>query len=82
MTDFDHGPGAWAGELERVGQQVLKDLPHQNRITLHRGQISNHPFHLPPFALRLENGDHFHHDRVQLDRMPIQGMTSNSCQIQ
>ena len=40
-TDFNDGAGAGAGELERVSQQVLKDLPDQNGITLHGGQVGD-----------------------------------------
>src|SRR5260370_5185332 len=55
-TDFDDGASAGAGELKRVSQQGLKDLPEQNGIALHRPQSGANPLPFPPFSPPLENG--------------------------
>jgi hypothetical protein len=59
--NFNYSLGAWTSKLERIGQQILEDLPYQYGIALHCWQISDPPFHLTSLDIRLQNRKNFSH---------------------
>ena len=54
VTDFDDGAVPAAGELEGVGDQVLKNLLDQDGIAGRRRQVGNLPLHHPAFTFWLQ----------------------------
>src|ERR1700716_74613 len=65
---------AWARVLQRVGQQVLKDLSQQVPVALERWQGRDSPFHIAPLVFRLEKRDHFIDNVVQAHYLQLQGL--------
>lgn len=70
------------GELERIGDQVLKNLLDQSGITLGSGKVCNLPAHDPVFDLRLQQRNDFFDDRIQARRLEVQRVPADSRQIQ
>src|SRR5260370_27061415 len=59
-TDFDDGASAGAGELKRVSQQGLKDLPEQNGIARseeHTSELQSHLNFVCPLLLEKKKYD-------------------------
>ncbi|MGB8471625.1 MAG: hypothetical protein WCD71_15805, partial [Candidatus Sulfotelmatobacter sp.] len=68
-ADLDDRALPRAGELERIGDQVLKNLLDQNGITLGSGKVCNLPTNDPVFDLRLQERNDFFDDRIQARRL-------------
>ena len=82
MPHFDHGLRTGTSELERIGQQVLKDLFHQHGIALYLRQIAEDPLHLPSFAFGLQHRQNFLHQRSQASGCQVQRMAADTRQVQ
>src|SRR5581483_876522 len=69
-------------ELDRVRQQVLKDLLHQCRVALYKGKRANLPFQLAPFAFGFQVGQSFVYHRVQPGDLEVHFLTAYAAEIQ
>ncbi len=65
-----------AGELDRVAEQVQQDLPHPQRIALHRGRAGHGVVQIEAQPARLRQRrhqvDHFGDQRLQCERLRLQ----------
>jgi hypothetical protein len=76
ISDLNNGALARTGELERIGNQVLKNLLNQNGIALGGGKVRNLPGHRPAFSIRLQQGDDFIDQQIELRALNFEGMTA------
>src|ERR1700733_15283128 len=82
LTDLDDGAVAGSGELESVGQQVLKNLLDQDGIALRRRQLRYLPGHGSAFSFRLQQGYNVLDQEIQPRGLEMESVTAAPRQIQ